>query len=416
MSTWCVGLARVVAALSVTSLAVCTLAEGAEFITVERRNGRWFFITPDGVAFRSRGVDWVSYDGFKDAKTGRSLYCESNDAKFAGNRLKWAEDTAAKLRKWGFNSLGGGASPEVASQGFCSPSYVQFGVFRKNGADYSIGPRFPNVFHPQWDSFCDKLAREECQGRVGDSSLMGWFLGNEFHWWGSGRGVWRFGLFNDAASAPDGHPAKAALLNFCGGTTNVADSVKEAFVTLCAERFFSVTCGAIRRYDPNHLILGCRFMGWEGGAISNVWQTASKYCDVISFNQYPRLTNGIICVRSEPFSDIISRLSHWVGGKPLMITEWSFLARDSGLPCSNGCGQRLQTQSERATAVAAFLNQIGDNPNIVGHNFFMWLDEPAGGLASGATGEDGNYGLVNAAGEPYHLVTEAFTAHFNSEK
>ena len=61
--------------------------------------------------------------------------------------------------------------------------------------------------------------------------------------------------------------------------------------------------------------------------------------------------------------------------------------------------------------MSAFLTQIDGNPHVIGHNFFMWVDEPAGGLGSGATGEDGNYGLVNAAGTPYSEVVDAFVRY-----
>lgn len=66
-----------------------------------------------------------------------------------------------------------------------------------------------------------------------------------------------------------------------------------------------------------------------------------------------------------------------------------------------------------ASAVSAFLSTIDPHPSVVGHNFFMWVDMPAGGLKSGAVGENGNYGLVNSAGEPYRQVVEAFRRRFS---
>lgn len=390
------------------------------FITTAKRDGRWMFIAPDGSEFRAHGVDWITYGGFRDAKTKRALYREANDAKFGGDKNKWAADTVSRLKSWGFNSLGCSNSPEVRNKGLYHPSFVQFsGFYKDNGTNVPermIGPRFPNVFHPDWEVFCDRLAKEVCVPQANDKDIIGWFFGNELHWWGSGKGVWRFGLFNDASILPETHPAKRALLEFCGGVTNVSDEVKTEFVRHCAERYFSVACGAIRRYDSNHLILGCRFMGWEGGAIREVWEVASKYCDVISFNQYARLKKGVISVRNEPFTNSIARLAQWTGDKPLMVSEWSFMARDSGLPCAMGCGQVFDTQKERAEAVGAFLDQIDDNPSVIGNNFFMWVDEPAGGLDSGATGENGNYGLVNAKGEPYALVVEAFASRRATRK
>ena len=413
------GRQRIVWAVAAFAAVLSGCQREARFVTVSNADGRWNFIAPDGTKFRAHGVDWITYGGFRDAKSGRALYREANDAAYSGDRGRWAADTVTMLKSWGFNSLGASFSQELLGRGLYHPSFVMFSNFRSigtNKTEYSIGPRFPNVFHPEWEGFCDSMAEKTCRPQADDRSMTGWFFGNELHWWGSGRGVWKFGLFSDAAALPDTHPAKRALLDFCGGTTNVSDEKKTGFLKLCAERYFSVACSAIRRHDPNHLILGCRFMGWEGGAIPEVWEIAAKYCDVISFNQYPRLTNGTICVRAEPFTNAIERVARWTGGKPLLISEWSFMALDAGLPCAVGCGQRFKTQSERATAVAAFLDQIDGNPHVIGHNFFMWVDEPAGGLDSGASGENGNYGLVNAAGRPYAEVVEAFTRHASQRR
>lgn len=392
----------------------CVQAESTNgFVTMALRDGRWTFVSPDGRDFRAHGVDWVRYEGFRDAKTGRSLYREANDAAYGGDRRRWAADAVRRLKSWGFNALGCSSSPEVRHLGLYHPSFVHFHSFSRSGTneiERSIGPRFPNVFHPEWERYCDALARETCRPQAQDRDMIGWFFSNELHWWGSGRGTWKFGLFGDAAELPESHTAKRALLDLCGGTTNVSDAAKTEFIKLCAERYFSVACAAIRRYDPNHLVLGCRFMGWEGGAIPEVWGVAAKYCDVISFNQYPRFTDGRVCIRNESFADVVKRLSKWTGGRPLMVSEWSFLARDSGLPCEKGCGHVFATQNERAAAVAGFLDQIDGLPEVIGHNFFMWVDEPAGGLDSGATGENGNYGLVDASGRPYTAVVDAFSS------
>lgn len=407
-------LAGVLTATVVMMLAGCAREPARRaVISLGKVDGRWMFISADGRPFRAYGADWINYDGFKDAKTGRSPYREANDRKFGGDRAKWADETAARLKDWGFTAMGGGHTPELAAKGIPHAGFVAINHFQRAGtnrAERSIGPKFPNVFHPDWPAFCDAQARETCAARVGDPNLIGWFFGNELHWWGSGKGVWRFGLFRDAAALPDTHTAKRALLEFCGGTTNVTDDVKTRFLELCAEKYFGTACSAIRRYDPDHLILGCRFMGWEGGAVSNVWAIASRYCDVISFNQYPKFTNGALYVRKEPFRTVLDRLNGWTGGKPLLISEWSFLARDSGLPCTTGAGHVFETQAQRAQAVARFLKEMNPHPDVIGHNFFMWLDEPAGGLAEGSTGENGNYGLVNAAGEPYGPVVDAFRA------
>ncbi|HKK61103.1 MAG TPA: hypothetical protein VJ951_01005, partial [Bacteroidales bacterium] len=52
-----------------------------------------------------------------------------------------------------------------------------------------------------------------------------------------------------------------------------------------AHKYFEVIEGAIRKYDPNHLYLGCRFIrNFE--QMEGVAEMAGKYADVVSVNVY----------------------------------------------------------------------------------------------------------------------------------
>jgi hypothetical protein len=93
------------------------------------------------------------------------------------------------------------------------------------------------------------------------------------------------------------------------------------------------------------------------------------------------------------------------GGKPMMVTEWSFPAYDSGLPCKHGAGQRVDTQAQRAFCFEAFQKFVFASPYMVGSSYFMWLDDPAQGGAPWFP-EDSNYGLVDVNGKPYELLTQ----------
>ncbi|MDJ0305580.1 hypothetical protein, partial [Dehalobacter sp.] len=92
--------------------------------------------------------------------------------------------------------------------------------------------------------------------------------------------------------------------------------------------------------------------------------------------------------------------------KPIMITEWSFPAYDSGLPCTYGAGMRVSTQLERAQAFEIYQEALFDMSYLVGSEFFMWVDPPKTGLKS-TYKLDTNYGLVNEKDEPYTVVTNA---------
>ena len=226
-------------------------------------------------------------------------------------------------------------------------------------------------------------------------------------------------MFDAVAALPPGHSARKALDAFLvewseAHHESVAEaapsaSVKVAFLALVAERYFSVAAGAIRRHDPNHMVLGCRFAGM--GASDVVLKAAGRHCDIVTFNCYPwaDLDRGVMLTRKDgpPLVDAI-RAFHDKCGAPLLITEWSFPALDAGRPCSAGAGQRFRTQAERVEAAELCLGTMLSLPFMVGHAWFMWVDQPALGFNK-YFHEDCNYGLVSEEGVPYAALTEMFT-------
>ncbi|HIE47349.1 TPA: hypothetical protein EYP84_00475, partial [Candidatus Bipolaricaulota bacterium] len=179
-----------------------------------------------------------------------------------------------------------------------------------------------------------------------------------------------------------------------------AMSDQRDWVRLIAERYFAITTAAVRKYDPNHLILGCRF---AGRAPFDIWDIAGRYCDIISVNIYPRID-----LEREVVIGVEENLKKWyaIAKKPFMITEWSFPALDSGLPCTHGAGMRVDTQEQRAKCFEIMQMLLFRLPFMVGSDYFMWVDEPALGISS-TFPENTNYGLVNERDEPYELLTTA---------
>ena len=158
------------------------------------------------------------------------------------------------------------------------------------------------------------------------------------------------------------------------------DEIKRGFLRLAAERYFSVASAAIRRHDPNHLVLGARFAGL-GGADEVVWEVAGKHCDVVTFNIYPWADidrNVVLMHRGRNARRVADAFAerHAVVKKPMLITEWSFPALDSGLPCTGGAGQRFRTQKERTAATELFAKTMLSMPFLIGYDYFMWVDEP----------------------------------------
>ena len=392
------------------------------FRVVQRGDGRWWVIDPLGRGMVLLGVDHVKYQGHWSQRTKRSDHLEVNKKKFP-NRVDWEEDSLSRLKAWGFNLLGAGCDVKLQHRGLVHTIFLSMGDSLCRDAmppEFHICPNehrpcsaFPNVFHPDFPAWCDYVARTRCLPNRDDPWLFGYFIDNELAWWG--RGARDTGLFNVVSELPDGHSAKVAQRDFLasrGVKGTPSPEVKLEFLRLAAERYFSIASAAIRRYDPNHLVLGARFAGING-AHPAVWEISGKYCDVVTFNCYPwaDLDRNTVMMRrgqnQRRVADVFSE-QYGIAKRPMLITEWSFPALDSGLPCTGGAGQRFRTQTLRTQATELFAKTMLSMPFLIGYDYFMWVDEPAEGI-SDAFPEDSNYGLINLKGDAYPGITSMFT-------
>jgi hypothetical protein len=165
-------------------------------------------------------------------------------------------------------------------------------------------------------------------------------------------------------------------------------SLESDFLRRVADRYFAVCAGAIRRHDPNHAILGCRY---NANAAREVAESMGDHVDVISFNNYDYL----------PPEDKLSGLNQ-LSGKPLMITEFSFKAKDAGLR-NVGAGEAVETQQDRADRYAEYVTALMSLPYMIGFHWFQYADQPAAGRKDG---ECSNYGLVDGSDRPWDILTD----------
>lgn len=393
------------------------------FRVVRRDDGRWWAIDPLGRGVTILGVDHVTYRGHYSTRTKRHAHLEHNKIQFP-DKKDWETNTLARLKDWGFNMLGAGCDPALMRRGLIHTIFLSMGdglCWAENDPEQFICPNekrpcsaFPNVFHPKFAAWADYVARRKCAPNRNDPWLFGYFIDNELAWWG--RGTLGGGLFEAVAKLPDSHSAKIAQNRFLaerGVTGKASDEVKLDFLKLAADIYFRVTSEAIRRHDPNHLVMGARFAG-IGGAHPAVWEASGRYCDVVTFNCYPwaDLDRNVVLMEKgngrnrRRVTDTFAKQYGHVN-RPMLITEWSFPALDSGLPCTWGAGQRFKTQALRTQATELFARTMLSLPFILGYDYFMWVDQPAAGM-SDEFPEDSNYGLITEQGVAYPGITSMF--------
>ncbi len=391
------------------------------FFRVVQKDGRWWVIDPLGRGTVLLGVDHVTYWGHHSQRTGRSIHHEVNKVKFP-NKADWEADTLRRLKDWGFNMLGAGCDAKLKHRGLIHTIFLSIGdglCWEGTDPEFYICPNehrpcsaFPNVFHPDFAAWADYTASRKCAPHKADPWLFGYFIDNELAWWGRSRQD--TGLFDYVSTLPETHTARIAQRKFLadrGVKGEVPAEVKLDFLKLAADIYFRVSSEAIRRHDPNHLVMGARFAGL-GGAHPAVWEISGKYCDVVTFNCYPwaDLDRNVVLTdqggNAKRITEAFTKQYGYVK-RPMLVTEWSFPALDSGLPCTGGAGQRFQTQALRTQATELFAKTMLSLPFLVGYDYFMWVDEPAAGI-SDAFPEDSNYGLINEQGVAYPEITSMF--------
>ena len=416
------------------------------FFHMEAIDGRDWAIDPLGRATVLAGTDWCNPQGSMCAKLGYRPYGRWVRQHYASDD-EWAAETAERLGSWGFTVLpcGGDVSLRYRTLAWANAAdrvYFSHRMCRGDPdwriCEYRPAPctAFPNVFHPDFEAACDWWARQRCAPYRDDPWLVGYFIDNELAWWGDVGANKAGGLFDAVAKKPATHPARKALVEYLkecykaakGGDLKpqgpfngggAADLIRRAtseqkigFLRLAAERYFSVMTAAIRKADPNHMVLGCRFAGGPNGVHPVVMEVAGKYCDVVSFNHYPwaDLDQGVVFDSRSNQTPVVDlyREAHEHAKKPFFQTEWSFPAIDTGRPCYHGAGQRFYTQAERVQACELYARTLLSLPYFAGYSFFRWVDQPALGIRP-LFPEDSNYGLVSEENVPYEGLVNMFT-------
>lgn len=408
------------------------LASANGFFTVNKTNtGNWYFIDPQGYPFYSLGLNCTSAYGDETlGNNGENRYRKALEKKYKRtdavkvNNL-WLNKTEKKLDSWGFNSTGCWSSKHWKNR---RPHVEIIWAGYKGIWDGKVKKAykgFPDVFSPEFAEYAEVLIKEKCSKYRNDTTLIGYFIDNELHWTGDWEKYPSVTAMDEFLNLPKEYAGKKRVTQFLSenyqdinslnnelGTkyksfqdvTNLMNKITPEnrdkiaglysnFIEIIAERYFSVTTSLIKKYDPDHLILGVRF---AYGAPVEVVKICGKYCDVISANIYQPI----------PDAKYLERLAK-ISGRPILITEFSHRAEDSGLPNSKGAGTVFKTQSERAFWYKLYITTAASSPYSVGCHYFKWVDQPREGRGNPPDGENSNYGIITIQGSPYTELIEA---------
>jgi len=368
------------------------LVKGTGHFRIEQIDSVWWFVDPHGHLFLSTGPDVLrneqatrisgreSYyqalpDGPDDElrqsyreQTVTSFYTWNLKRRFGESwEAKWADLVLRRLDAWGMNTI---ACWSTYMDETHKKTYTVWLSGWSDGIPTYLG--MPDVYSKAFADQVDSLARENCTPLKNDPYVLGYFIGNEPPW--PDRESELADLF---LNGPE-NTTRQKLEEFLA-TEDSPERRREFFIN-AFEKYLTLICDAIRKYDPNHLNLGIRF---GGSPPLDVIRLGGMF-DVYSLNVY-----------NERPVEAIQKAYQNNGGRPVIIGEFHF-----GVP-AGGLGAGLvqaRDQKERGVAYRYYMEQAAAEPAFVGAHWFQWVDQPVSGRFDG---ENYNIGLVDVTDRPY---------------
>ena len=398
--------------------------EATGHFRVEKIDGKWWFVDPDGRLWWSHGPlrvnpssavtpiarrdDWFAELPPRDSAEG--LFYTTHDdlvwpayeergvtntfdfsacniaRKYGpGWRETWAELAHRRLKSWGANTIAN--SSDIGICLMDRTPYCDRFVMRSRPIEKSKGA---------WNKFCDPFDpgfREEVRRQMAlhrremeDPWCFGFFVDNELGWGGeTSLAEWTW------ASA-DSQPAKIEFRRRLGEKYGSVpekpspDDMREFSVAIC-EAYFSGVRDEFKKAAPHKLYMGCRYAG--GYPKKFALRASVKYADVVSFNIYRR---------------DLSEYQWWARefDKPVIIGEFHSGALDRG-PLSPGIVY-VKDQKERAEVYRQFVTSALRHPLVVGVHWHQFSDQATSGRFDG---ENLQVGWTDVCDTPYAETIEA---------
>ena len=376
---------------------------GSGFFRIEKRANRWWIVDPEGYPFIHKGVAV-----YKPGTSERQIAAVKT--KYGSNN-NWLNQESQYLKDNGFNGLGAWSDVDLVRTAQYPLAYTiivsPMGSYKsqhiKNyGGKYEVagwqGYRYDlaMVFDPDFDIYVEKEISKIAK-YANDKSLLGYFTDNELPW--KNDALDRH--LNFLGKSEAGYiAAKKWLDDRKGKDASITDVTAEdrlAFTGFYFETYIKKVSAAIKKYDPNHLYLGCRF-NQSAEELNNpeIFKVAGKYIDVVSINHYRKW---------EPDQTIMANWANW-SGKPFLITEWYTKGEDSGLPNKTGAGWNVATQADRGYFYQNFTIELLKSKACVGWNWFTYQDNDPLNLNTDPSNRDSNKGVVDSDFKPYQPLMD----------
>ncbi len=411
--------------------------EATGWFRTEKRDGKWWLVTPEGHLFMSWGVNCIS-PGDTTFVTGRETWFEwlpEKDGPFGeflgssqgamilaepiggkGQTLAfypmnqkrkfgdaWQPEFRAlalqRLRAWGFNTVANWSLREVLGES-TMPFTVTSGTRGGRMLEASSGywGKMMDVYDPEFPARADTNIQRDAAPFAANPLVVGYFVDNEMSW---------AAIASSTLSCPPDQPARMVFierlkakygtlealnaawgaaaeswdaLRLPEGQTDAGKADAEAFEYAFGLHYFQTIAEAIDKHAPNQLYLGCRFT--PAYCPKPVMQACADVVDVVSINFYLPMVPPTV----------LSNID-----KPVVIGEFHFGALDRGMFHTGLCA--AANQDECGELYAKYLRSVAEHPNFVGCHWFQYIDQPLTGRHM--DGENYSVGLVSVVDVPH---------------
>lgn len=408
------------------------------FFRTEKDDQRWWFVTPEGNAFLSFGINHLYPDLFNQDYNREVWQEKLGVEKLAGPQYfaalrTWFLDTCSL---YGFNTVGVHNALQVVNKPAPQVPYMQpirfvdIPHWRKEVPDEN----FWDVFSSGYERHCDRLAQqiaeplktdpfllgysmtdcplfttEDCRERtdvIGGArrrSRIGWprrlrNLGPDAAgkqaYVETMREVYRdsiqdfnttygtkFAAFGELTQAPAWRPQTDL-----GNPNETRDNLE--FLQRCVAKYYQLGRDAIRKYDPNHLFFGDK-LNANTDSLDTVLPITSQYTDIVFYQMYALY---------EVQKPGLDRWSKQVD-KPFVNGDSAYTMITDTMP--RPYGPVADNLEQRAIWTSEFFQRAFARPEFIGWHYCGLID--ASQLVTRKQ-ERQHSGLLDGYGEPYEAV------------
>lgn len=429
------------------------------FFRVEKINGWWWMVDPEGRLFWSHGVVRVgtrvrvgtvyhgtpitdrefyfrlppkdspfgaffgtepqATGGYYKGKEGHAVYDHLEANLFRKYGPDWqtvyAQKAQQRLASWALNTVANSSDPVVFQMRKTPYTAVVYSLplgrpaHRIQASEGGWGGA-PDPFDPGLREVMRKTLQTELKDVLNDPWCLGFFVDNELHW---GDTCY---LAASTLASPADQPAKKAFLEELKKKYTTIENLNKAWGTEHAS--WDALLTATARPDQKKDAVRADLEAFNRAILDGYFRACRDSVKEASPNhlylgcRFAGYANRMVMEAAAKSSDVISinRYSATVDDlrlpegldRPIVIGEFSMGAVDRGM--FHPGWQARANQAGRAKGYCEYVESALRNPAIIGTHWFQFFDQPTTGRFCG---ENMNFGLIDIGDTPHWEVINA---------